>query len=202
VAYSAVMNTTGIADVQPTGLVHERLPIFVESSEVFETPELNDVAALWHAKRGQRTFPSRDDFSMRDLKAVLRSLAFLDVVEAPGARRFLVRYMGSELDAQLVPMTGRFTDEVLEPYFQRKWHHAWNHCLLHERPSRSIARAEYRERQYANVEGFYAPLAADGAHIDKIMIVACYHQAESPTESSRRCAETLKRRFISEFGNV
>jgi hypothetical protein len=196
------MNSTGTADLQPAGLVQDRLPIIVESAEVFETPELNDVAALWHAKRGQKKFPSRDDFSMRDLKVVLRSLAFLDVVEAPGARRFFVRYMGSELDTQLVPMTGRFTDEVLDPYFQRKWHHVWNHCLLHERPSRSIARAEYRERQYAYVEGFYAPLASDGEHIDKLMIVACYHQAEAATESSRRCAETLKRRFISEVGNV
>jgi hypothetical protein len=196
------MNSTGTADLQPTGLVQDRLSIIVESSEVFETPELNGVAALWHAKRGQKKFPSRDDFSMRDLKAVLRSLAFLDVVEAPGGVRFLLKYMGSELDAQLVPMTGRFTDEVLEPYFQRKWHHVWKHCLLHERLSRSIARAEYRERQYAYVEGFYAPLASDGEHIDKIMIVACYHQAESATESSRRCAEALKRRFISEVGNV
>jgi hypothetical protein len=196
------MKSTGKADLQPAGLVQDRLPIIVESSEVFETPELNDVAALWHVKRGQNKFPSRDDFSMRDLKAVLRSLAILDVVEALAGVRFLVKYMGSELDAQLVPMTGRFTDEVLEPYFQLKWHHVWKHCLLHERLSRSIARAEYRERQYAYVEGFYAPLASDGDHIDKIMIVACYHQAEAATESSRRCAETLRRRFISEAGNV
>ena len=87
------MNITGTADLQPAGLVQDRLPIIVESSEVFETPELTDVAALWHAKRGQKKFPSRDDFSMRDLKAVLRSLAFLDVVEAPGLRLFFVRYM-------------------------------------------------------------------------------------------------------------
>jgi hypothetical protein len=201
-AYTDVMNSTGKADLQPTGLVQDGLPIIVESSEVFETPELNDVAALWHAKRGQKKFPSRDDFSMRDLKTVLRSLAFLDVVEAPTGLRYLVKYMGSELDAQLVPMTGRFTDEVLDAYFQRKWHHVWNHCLRNACLSRSISRAEYRERQYAYVEGFYAPLASDGEHIDKLMIVACYHQAEAATESSRRCAETLKRRFISEIGNV
>jgi hypothetical protein len=196
------MNSTGKADLQPAGLVQDRLPIIVESSEVFETPELNEVAALWHAKRGQNRFPSREDFSMRDLKTVLRSLAFLDVVEVASGLRFFVRYMGSELDAQLMPMTGRFTDEVLDAYFQRKWHHVWNHCLQHERLSRSIARAEYRERQYAYVEGLYAPLATDGVHVDKIMIVACYHQAEAATESSRRCAETLKRRYVCEVGNI
>jgi hypothetical protein len=196
------MTGTVTAETHPAGQDPGKLRIIVESSEVFETPELNDVAAVWNAKRGQNRFPSRNDFSMRDLKSVLRSLAFLDVVGAPDVQRFFVRYMGSELDTQLVPMTGRFTDDVLEPYFQRKWHHVWNHCLLHQRLSRSIARAEYRERQYAYVEGFYAPLASDGEHIDKLMIVACYHQAEAATESSRRCAETLKRRFISEVGNV
>ena len=87
------MNSTGTADLQPAGLVQDRLPIIVESSEVFETPELNDVAALWHAKRGQKNFPSRDDFSMRDLKVVLRSLAFLDVVKATSGLRFLVKYL-------------------------------------------------------------------------------------------------------------
>jgi len=196
------MNSIGKADLRATGDVSDRLPIIVESSEVFETSELNDVAALWHARRGQKRFPSRDDFSMRDLKAVLRSLAFLDVVEAPGSLRFLVKYMGSELDAQLQPMTGRFTDEVLDTYFQRKWHPVWNHCLSNACLSRSIARAEYRERQYAYVEGLYAPLATDGVHVDKIMIVACYHQAEAATESSRRCAETLKRRYACEVGNI
>lgn len=196
------MNSVGKAETQPAGQDPRRLPIIVESSEAFETPDLNDVAALWHAKRGQRKFPCREDFSMRDLKSVLRSLAFLDVVVAPVGRRFFVRYMGSELDAQLLPMTGQFTDEVLDPYFQRKWHHVWNHCLDHACLSRSISRAEYRERQYAYVESLFAPLASDGVHIDKIMIVACYHQAEAPTESSRRCAEVLKRRFVSEFGNA
>jgi PAS domain len=200
--YDRPMNSIGKAETYLAGQGSGKLPIIVESSEVFETPDLNDVAALWHAKRGQKRFPSRDDFSMRDLKSVLRSLAFLDVVEAPAGLRFLVRYMGSELDAQLVPMTGRFTDEVLDAYFQRKWHHVWNYCLRNACLSRSISRAEYRERQYAYVEGFYAPLASDGEHIDKIMIVACYHQAEAPTEVSRRCAETLKHRFVSEFGNV
>jgi hypothetical protein len=196
------MNSIGTADLRATGDVSDRLPIIVESSEVFETPELNDVAALWHARRGQKQFPSRDDFSIRDLKTVLRSLAFLDVAEAASALRFFVRYMGSELDAQLQPMTGRFTDEVLDAYFQRKWHPVWNHCLQHERLSRSIARAEYRERQYAYVEGLYAPLATDGVHVDKIMIVAWYHQAEAATESSRRCAETLKRRYACEVGSI
>jgi len=196
------MNSTGKADHRATGHVSDRLPIIVESSEDFETPELNDVARLWHAKRVQGKFPSREAFSLRDLKVVLRSLAFLDVVANPGGPRFLVRYMGSDLDAQLTPMTGRFTDEVLDAYFQRKWHYVWNHCLRNACLSRSISRAEYRERHYAYVEGLYAPLASDGETIDKIMIVACYHQAESPTESSRRCAETLKRRFISEVGNI
>lgn len=200
--YDRPMNSIGKAETYLAGQGSGKLPIIVESSEVFETPDLNDVAALWHAKRGQKRFPSRDDFSMRDLKSVLRSLALLDVVDSPAGRRFFVKYMGSELDAQLLPMTGHFTDEVLDAYFQRKWHHVWNHCLHHGCLSRSISRAEYRERQYAYVEGLYAPLASDGEHIDKIMIVACYHQAEASTEVSRRCAETLKHRFISEFGNV
>lgn len=196
------MNSIGKADVPLAGQLSGRLPIIVESSEVFETPELNDVAVLWHARCGDRKFPSRHDFSMRDLKSVLRNLAFLDVSEADKGRRFFVRCMGSELDAQLVPMTGKFTDEVLDAYFQRKWHHAWNHCIDNACLTRSIARAEYRERHFAYVENLFAPLASDGVTVDKLMIVACYHQADAATDVSRRCAQTLKQRFFSEIGDV
>lgn len=194
------MNSSPKPDVQRILASPDRLPIIVESADAFETPELNEVADLWRAKRGDRPFPSRDDFSLRELKSVLRNLAFLDIINAEQGRRFLVRFMGSELDAQLVPMTGRFTDEVLDAYFQRKWHLVWSHALDTGRLSRSIARAEYRERQYAYVEGFYAPLASDGVNIDKLMIVACYHQKEAATDASRRCAESLKARLLAEFG--
>ena len=194
------MTTSPKAEAQRNSASPDRPAIIVENTETFETPELNAVADLWRAKRGDRRFPAREDFSLRELKGVLRNLAFLDVVRAEYGCRFFVRFMGSELDAQLLPMTGRFTDEVLDAYFQHKWHHVWNHALDTGRLSRSIARAEYRERQYAYVEGFYAPLATDGDNIDKLMIVACYHQNEAATETSRRCAEVLKARFLAEFG--
>jgi hypothetical protein len=194
------MSSSFQADVPRVTQCPDRQPIIVENAEAFETPELNEVAELWRSKRGERAYPSREEFSLRELKGVLRNLAFLEIVNAAQGRRFFVRFMGSELDAQLLPMTGHFTDEVLDAYFQRKWHYVWNHALGTGRMSRSISRAEYRERQYAYVEGFYAPLATDGTTIDKLMIVACYHQPESATEVSRRCAGVLKARFVAEFG--
>lgn len=194
------MNSSSQAEAKRVAQSLDRLPIIVENAETFETPELNEVARLWHLKRGERAYPSREEFSLRELKGVLRNLAFLEIVNAAQGRRFFVRFMGSELDAQLLPMTGHFTDELLDEYFQRKWNHVWNHALDTGRMSRSVSRAEYRERQYAYVEGFYAPLATDGSTIDKLMIVACYHQPEAATEVSRRCAEVLKARFVAEFG--
>lgn len=170
-------------------------PILLEANVQFVTPDLEAVAALWREKCAGRRYPARADFSMRDLKLVLRNLAFLEPTSVADGYRFLVRFMGSELDAQLMPMTGRYADQVLPEYFKRKWQAVWSHPITTGSLVRSLARAEFRPRQYSYAEGFYAPLSDDGVGINMVMAVVYYHEIDAQNVKSRKIAEQLRAQY-------
>lgn len=176
-------------------MTSQGVPILVEPGVEFATPELQLVLKLWNEKRGNRRFPARADFSMRDLKTVLRNLVFMESTVSSDGYRFFVRYMGSELDNQLMPMTGHFADEVLPEYFKKKWQAVWSKAMASQVPVRSLARAEFRARRYLCVEGFYAPLSDGGNVANMLMAVVYYHEIESNDLKTRQIAEQLQAQF-------
>ncbi|MBL8781496.1 MAG: PAS domain-containing protein [Alphaproteobacteria bacterium] len=141
----------------------------------FVTPQLNQVAALWEARRGSRTMPSRGDLTIRDLKHVLPHVTFMDIVRGSEGLRFRVRLMGSVLDQLVAPITGRFIDEVVPQHFATKWTEQWMPAIDGRRPRRAAGRVEYAERRWYVAESLYAPLAQDGDAPDILMVVAFYH---------------------------
>lgn len=158
----------------------------------FATPQLTQAAAVWAAKRGSRTMPSRGDLGIRDLKLVLPSITFLDIVREGERVRFRVRMMGSLLDELVAPITGRFVDEVLPAHFAQKWATQWMPAVDGRKPRRAAGRVEYAERHWYVAESLYAPLAEDGETPDILMVVACYHAIDKGDGPSRDIAARLK----------
>lgn len=159
------------------------------------SPELEVVARLWNEKRRDRLYPGRDDFSIRDLKGVLRNLAFLEIRPSSGDERYFVRYMGSELDIQMTPMTGKHSDEVLPPHLRVKWHALWKKASERNAPCRSLTQAEFRPREFSFAESLLAPLSSHGENPDMLMIVVMYNHINSTDSGERARAQKLKEEF-------
>jgi hypothetical protein len=171
------------------------VPVYFMSEGRFCTPALQELDSLWHSKAAGDRLPARSEFDLRDLKSVLRHLVIMDTLRDGCGTRFFVRFMGSELDQQVVPMTGHFADEVLPEYFRSKWQSLWCRALEFGRPTRSLSRAEFRERKYAYVESLFCPLSDDGVTPSKMMAAVFYHQMDVGAPKSRLLAEGLKREF-------
>ena len=179
------------------------VPVYFLANGGFRTPELQDLDSLWHSKAVGDRLPARSEFDLRELKSVLRHLVIMDTTREAGVVRFFVRFMGSELDKQIVPMTGHYADEVLPEYFRDKWQRLWCRALAFRRPTRSLSRAEFRERHYAYVESLFCPLSDDGATQSKMMSVVFYHQLDAGSPGMRLLADRLKAEFdAAPHGNV
>jgi hypothetical protein len=156
----------------------------------FATPQLSQVAAVWEAKRGGRTMPSRGDIGIRDLKHVLPNVSFMDIVRE-GPLRFRVRMMGSMMDQLVAPITGRFIDEVVPPHFAQKWTAQWMPAIDGRRMRRAAGRVEFAGRRWYVAESLYAPLAEDGETPDILMVVAFYHATDTNDGAPRDIAARL-----------
>ncbi len=180
---------------QPRAVVPSNVPVLLDCGLDFVTPELSACSALWTDKRGDKSMPARGQFSLRELKDVLRNLVFMDLVGTAEQLRFKVRYMGSELDEQLMPMTGHYADEILPVYFMEKWKAVWTPPVEHKRAMRSLSRAEFRDRDYSMVEAYYAPFSDDGVMPNVLMISVFYHNIDSADARTRQRAEQLMDEF-------
>ena len=150
-------------------------PIVWDAACAFVTPSLRSVQQLWFAKCGGRRFPARDDFSLSDLRSLAKYTAFIAAVGGDEGLRFKTRVMGSELERVFVPMTGRFIDEVMPPFFAAKWATMFLAALRGGAPVRAFGRLEYRERRHVISEIMFAPLAQDGETADGLMAVVQFH---------------------------
>jgi hypothetical protein len=173
------------------------VPVLLDDRLEFATPQLNAVRDAWEIKRGSRQMPSRGDFGIADLKSALSNVALLDIIPGENRTRFKTRFMGSELDTQITPMTGHYADEVLPAFFLDKWTSIWMKAIEGCQPLRSISRAEFKDRRYSFVETIYAPLADDGATPNIILIGLFYHEVDAPDPRTRRIAEKLVAEFTS-----
>jgi hypothetical protein len=158
----------------------------------FATPQLTRAAAVWEAKRGPRTMPARADLGIRDLKFALPNLTFLDMVRNGEQLRFRVRMMGSVMDEQVAPITGRFIDEVVPPHFASKWAAQWMPAIEGRRPRRAAGRVEFAGRRWFVAESLYVPLADDGETPDILLVVAFYHAIDNADGGLRDISTRLR----------
>jgi hypothetical protein len=172
-------------------------PVLCDPSLNFATPQLKKMLAVWEAKRGERALPSRGDFGLRDLSFVLPHIALLSIVRAADRLRFRVRLEGSELDAHAGPMTGLYIDETVPKKFSDKWSAPWLLAANTGKPMRSVGRVEFRDRNYYVSESFTAPLGADGATPDMLLLGVYYHLSDGDPASQGEIAGALVREFAA-----
>lgn len=166
-------------------------PVLHDPGLSFVTPQLRRMLEVWRAKRNGRTMPARADLGLRDLTFVLPHVAFLAIVHEEARVRFRVRLMGSELDAYVGPMTGQFIDEAVPRKFAEKWSEPWAQVVETRQPMRSVARVEFRERNYYISESLCAPLAVDGEHPDGLMLGVYYHVSDGDPATQSEIASRL-----------
>jgi hypothetical protein len=175
-------------------------PLISDPHLNFVTPQLKASLEVWQAKRGTRRMPARSELTLRDLKFVLPNLAFVDIVRDGARTRFKVRLAGSELDAFLGAMTGRFIDEAVPSRFAEKWTTLWQPAIDARAPLRTAGRIEFGERRCYVGETFYAPLAADGETPDILMVATYFHlhdeQDAKPGDISARLMAELGERAL------
>jgi len=167
----------------------EGSPILRDPQLAFVTPQLKAALDVWRTRCGARRMPGRADMTIQELKFALPHLAFLGLVREGDRLRYKVRLMGSELDAFITPMTGRFVDEAVPARFAEKWSALWRPAIETRAPFRTAGRAEFRDRRSYVAETLYAPLADDGETVDALMIVSFYHlhdEDASPTAIANR----------------
>ena len=157
----------------------------------FVTPQLQRILQVWEAKRGARIAPCRDDFGLRDLSFALPNIAILAVVREGARVRFRVQMMGSQLDAYVAPMTGKFVDDVVPAEFAQKWASLWGGAVETRRVQRSVGRVKFGGKHYYVAESLFAPLATDGDIPDGVLVGTYFHLAQNDQPEQSAISRSL-----------
>ena len=157
----------------------------------FVTPQLQRILQVWEAKRGARIAPCRDDFGLRDLSFALPNIAILAVVREGARVRFRVQMMGSQLDAYVAPMTGKFVDDVVPAEFAEKWASLWGGAVETRRVQRSVGRVKFGGKHYYVAESLFAPLATDGDIPDGVLVGTYFHLAQNDQPEQSAISRSL-----------
>ena len=135
-------------------------------------PDLQRVLAYWHAKRGTRAFPQRNDIDPTDLRFVLGRIALAEVHDGEAAgspRRYRLRLVGSWWHTLLgLESTGVWVDEwpmVNQARLTTELYEA----LIADRRPRVTHRNDWVDEKQLDYEIIALPLSEDGARISMIM---------------------------------
>lgn len=188
--------STTLADA----IIGERAHVLIDQSLNFRTPQLQDVVALWNEKRGQRLMPQRSDFDMRSLAPVLRQTSFLEIVRTGGTTRFRARLMGSALDQYLMPMTGKFIDEVVPPYFVQRWSAMFQRAIDCRGPIRFTSQMEFKDQLSTIGEGFISVLSRNEAEPEEIMCVIFHYPSDVRSAREFKIYGELETDLCAAFG--
>ena len=137
----------------------------------FEAPQLRATLALWQSRALDGRLPARADFSMQDLKHVLRDLVILDIVRDEHGARFRCRNIGSHAASYLGDMTGRFIDEALPSPANERTIACYATIAEACCPLRFVTRFSMDRINFMTAEFIGLPLASDGVVPDMVMSV-------------------------------
>ncbi len=146
------MKVTNIADLERVGA----------------DADLRRLYLYWHARRGARAFPSRDDIDPVEFDYALGRVSLIDVLESPP--RFYYRVVSTQLTRHLgYEMTGKFLDQAPEPemrdFAERHYRRALSAAApLYENDGVVLDGRRWRQESLA------LPLSSDGQAINMLMI--------------------------------
>ena len=142
----------------------------------FRDPRLIRFRELWHDLTDGNRLPSRAALTARIMKPYLRNLSVMDIGQ-PNAKRFIHRFVGSEITRYMGELTGVALDEFLPANLHPRTTLFLEAVIAARRPVRVVTRFQLRPVDFLLAEIFGAPLAADGVTPDKLITVSYFFPA-------------------------
>lgn len=167
-----------------TAIAGQRSPLLFDHKLALQTPALREMLVVWEEKRGERAMPRRTDFNIRDLAKVLPQTGIVDLCNGPHGMRFFVRLNGSALDHFFAPLTGRFIDESVSPYFSERWTSIFMAPVNARTPVRGVSRTEFRNQLYLVGETLLLPLSENGKTASGVLY-AIFHYSSNEVNARR-----------------
>lgn len=154
-------------------MFHTEDPKFIIDLELnFLRPELHEFLAYWNAKRGDLPFPSRRDIVPRDIEKLLSWINMYDILE--GGKEIRIRLVGTALTDALGG--GDYRGKPVSAFPQllsKRVQRGINLVLENRAPLRTFAiESAIPGQDFQGNESCLAPLSANGADIDVVMVVA------------------------------
>lgn len=174
-----------------TAVPGQRSPVLFDFTLKFQTPALRNMHEVWERKRGDRTMPRRSDFSMQDLAQVLPQTGIIDLMPGRDGPRLFVRLNGSALDHFFAPLTGRYIDEAVSPYFAERWKQNFMVCIEANRTLRSVSRIGFKHQLYLIGESVLLPLSEDGETPSGVLYAIFHYGSNETLESRQRTYDNL-----------
>jgi hypothetical protein len=136
--------------------------------DTIEDDRLRRLLDYWERKRAGRTMPGRPDIDPVEIAFVLGYILLIDVHDDP--LRFRFRLVGMHTPRrQNIDLTGVWLDQLPLPEVRASMQASYAEVVAARAPSRAV-RDEVRDGHRIRWEVLRLPLAADGEHVDMLMI--------------------------------
>lgn len=137
-------------------------------------PHLHAALALWHEKRGRRSYPSREDMSPSVMKAFLRNVTLVRVIDAGAEFEFRIAGDGMVVAYGINPIgqvLSSLPAKFAEPSF------AVLRAVLRRRGPLAVkGTMEKTDIENLQQETLFLPLGADESAVDHVLIVGGFVQ--------------------------
>ncbi len=137
------------------------------------------IYRYWLDKRGDRTFPRREDIDPVDLAPYLGNVVLIDVEQKPLRLRY--RLIGTRITQVMGrDSTGKYYDEIYPERLLRAIYVSFEWMIDHRRPLRTYGEAFYPDRNFYQYETLNLPLSSDGESIDMVLGGLVFHPGDTP----------------------
>lgn len=130
----------------------------------------------WNAKRREGRLPGRADIDPSELRTLLPNMVLLDIEPAPF--RVRIRLVGTKIVQFRGDNTGKYLDELTSMERARRSDYIAEMRTVAARKSPAFA-CDAVTTRFGAIQEIYAgiwPLASDGSHVDKLVVIEDYGQ--------------------------
>jgi hypothetical protein len=143
-----------------------------------ESPAIAAAVDYWRQKAGSTAMPSRSQIDPVEMRAFLRKILLIDVLENGD---FVYRLCGTEItEGNRQDLTGRRADEASLGASAPHFLDAYRRTIAARAPVFFIGRMWWQDRGYISFEQVMLPLSSDGTEVDKLLCVVDFEVRALP----------------------
>jgi hypothetical protein len=139
----------------------------------FREPRLLEFRQVWNHLADGHRLPSRAELTARLMKPYLRNLTVMDIGQ-PAEKRFVHRFVGSEIAYHMGELTGIALEELLPPHLLRRTTLFLEAVIEARCAVRIVTHFQLKAVDFLFAEIFAAPLASDGMTADKLFSLSYF----------------------------